>query len=41
MNRTGLVIALVIAALVGVVFGVYPRLDIGIAALFSTAAQPV
>jgi lipid A 4'-phosphatase len=34
MNRTGLAIALVIAAAVGVIFGVYPRLDIDISALF-------
>ncbi len=34
MNRTGLAIALVIAALVGVVFAVYPRLDLDITALF-------
>ena len=34
MNRTGLVIALVIAALVGVVFAIDPRLDIDISALF-------
>jgi lipid A 4'-phosphatase len=34
MNRTGLVIALAIAAVVGVVFAVYPRLDIDISAFF-------
>ena len=34
MNRTGLVIALAIAAVVGVVFGVYPRLDLAISAPF-------
>jgi lipid A 4'-phosphatase len=34
MNRTGLVIALVIAAVVGVLFAVYPRLDIDISAFF-------
>ena len=34
MNRTGLVIALVIGAIVGVVFGVYPQLDIAISRLF-------
>jgi lipid A 4'-phosphatase len=38
MNRTGLVIALVIAAVVGVVFGVYPRLDIDISAFFYNRA---
>jgi lipid A 4'-phosphatase len=34
MNRTGLVIALAVAVFVGVVFGVYPRLDIDISAFF-------
>jgi len=34
MNRTGLAIALAVAAVVGVVFGVYPRLDIDISAFF-------
>ncbi len=34
MNRTGLVIALVIGVGVGVVFGVYPELDIAISRLF-------
>ena len=34
MNRTGLVIALAIAVVVGVVFGVYPRLDLAISARF-------
>jgi lipid A 4'-phosphatase len=34
MNRTGLVIALAVAALVGGVFALYPRLDLDIAALF-------
>src|SRR6516165_9812833 len=34
MNRTGLVIALAIAAVVGVVFAVFPRLDLDISALF-------
>src|ERR1700683_62013 len=34
MNRTGLVIALVMAAVVGVLFAVYPRLDIDISAFF-------
>ena len=28
MNRTGLLIALVIAAVVGVIFGLYPELDL-------------
>jgi len=34
MNRTGLAIALVVAVVVGVLFGVYPRLDLDISALF-------
>ena len=34
MNRTGLVIALAIAVVVGVMFGVCPQLDLDIAALF-------
>ena len=34
MNRTSLAIALVIAVVVGVLFGVYPRLDLAISALF-------
>jgi lipid A 4'-phosphatase len=34
MNRIGLVVALSIGALVGVVFGVWPRLDIAVSALF-------
>jgi lipid A 4'-phosphatase len=34
MNRTGLAIALVVGVAVGVLFGVYPRLDLDISALF-------
>jgi membrane-associated PAP2 superfamily phosphatase len=34
MNRTGLVIALLVGAVVGVVFAVYPQLDIAISRLF-------
>jgi lipid A 4'-phosphatase len=34
MNRTGLVIALTIAAVVGLVFGIRPDLDLDLAALF-------
>ena len=34
MNRTGLAIALIVGAAVGVVFGVYPRLDLEITSLF-------
>jgi lipid A 4'-phosphatase len=34
MNRTGLVVALTIAVVVGVVFAVFPQLDLSIAGLF-------
>ena len=34
MNRTGLAIALAIAVAVGVVFAVWPRLDLDLSALF-------
>ncbi len=34
MNRTGLVVALAIAAVVGLVFGLFPALDVRISALF-------
>jgi lipid A 4'-phosphatase len=34
MNRTGLVIALVVAAVVGLVFGIWPDLDLKLATLF-------
>ncbi len=34
MNRTGLVIALAVAAAVGLVFGIWPGLDLELAALF-------
>ena len=34
MNRTGLLIALAIAVVVGVVFGIYPDLDVRVARLF-------
>jgi membrane-associated PAP2 superfamily phosphatase len=34
MNRTGLVLALVVAIVVGVLFAVYPRLDLAISAFF-------
>ena len=34
MNRTGLAIALIAGAVVGIVFGIHPRLDIAIAAWF-------
>jgi membrane-associated PAP2 superfamily phosphatase len=39
MNRTGLLIALGIAAIVGVVFAVHPELDIAISGLFYDAAN--
>ncbi len=38
MTRTGLLVALVIAAIVGLVFGLYPRLDLRLAALFYEAS---
>jgi len=38
MNRTGLAIALAVAALVGIVFAVYPQFDIELAALFYNPA---
>jgi lipid A 4'-phosphatase len=34
MNRTGLAIVLVVAVVVGLLFGVYPRLDLAISGLF-------
>jgi membrane-associated PAP2 superfamily phosphatase len=34
MNRTGLFIALSLALIIGVVFGIYPELDVKLAALF-------
>ncbi|HTV36574.1 MAG TPA: phosphatase PAP2 family protein [Xanthobacteraceae bacterium] len=48
MNRTGLAIALIVGVVVGVLFGVYPRLDLDISAhfynrqinLFAVNAQP-
>ena len=39
MNRTGLVIALVVAAGVGLVFGIWPDLDLRLAALFYDPPQ--
>jgi lipid A 4'-phosphatase len=38
MNRTGLFIALGLALVVGLVFGIYPELDLRLAALFYDAA---
>lgn len=37
MNRTGLIIALVLALAVGLLFGIYPELDLKLAALFYDA----
>ena len=34
MNRTGLIIALAIAVIVGMAFGFYPELDLSIARYF-------
>lgn len=39
MNRTGLAIALGIAVVVGVLFGVYPRLDLAVSGLFFDSAR--
>jgi len=39
MNRTGLICALVIAVMVGLPFGLYPELDLTLAALFFDAAN--
>jgi lipid A 4'-phosphatase len=44
MNRTGLIVALGLALVVGLLFGIYPELDLKIAALFydaSTHSFPV
>src|SRR3954452_9239568 len=41
MNRTGLVIALVVAVIVGGVFALYPQLDIAISRLFFNEAYRV
>src|SRR5258707_13457411 len=38
MNRTGLFIALGLALVVGLLFGIYPELDLKLAALFYDAA---
>src|SRR5580698_2896382 len=34
MNRTGLLIALALALVIGLLFGIYPELDLKLAALF-------
>jgi membrane-associated PAP2 superfamily phosphatase len=39
MNRTGLLVALAVAATVGLVFGLYPQLDLAIAAPFFDPAR--
>ncbi|MCA6123447.1 phosphatase PAP2 family protein [Bradyrhizobium sp. WSM 1704] len=39
MNRTGLVIALALALVIGILFGIYPELDLKLAAVFYDAAQ--
>ncbi len=38
MNRTGPLVALTIAALVGLVFGIYPELDLALARFFLTSS---
>ena len=39
MNRTGLIVALAIAALFGVIFGVEPNLDLGLSRPFADVSQ--
>jgi lipid A 4'-phosphatase len=39
MNRTGLLIALALALVVGLLFGIYPELDLKLAALFYDSAN--
>jgi lipid A 4'-phosphatase len=39
MNRTGLIIALSLALIVGVLFGIYPELDLKLASLFYDATS--
>ena len=34
MNRSGLLIALALALVIGLLFGIYPELDLKLAALF-------
>src|SRR5260370_1098434 len=38
MNRTGLLVALSLALVIGLLFGIYPELDLKLAALFYDAA---
>jgi len=40
MNRTGLIIALAIAAVAGLVFGLFPALDLAVSALFYPVQYP-
>ena len=40
MNRTGLIIALAIAAVVGLLFGLFPQLDLDVAAPFHDISTP-
>src|SRR5437762_256624 len=39
MDRNGLIVALVVAVLVGVTFGLYPELDLKVSALFFDAGR--
>jgi lipid A 4'-phosphatase len=39
MNRTGLIVALALAILIGLVFGIYPELDLKLASLFYDEAS--
>ena len=39
MNRTGLFIALGLALVIGLLFGIFPELDLKLAALFYDAAS--
>jgi membrane-associated PAP2 superfamily phosphatase len=40
MNRTGLCIALALAAIIGIVFGLFPELDLWLAGLFFDGSRP-
>jgi hypothetical protein len=39
MNRTGLFIALALSLIIGLLFGIFPELDLKLAALFYDAAS--
>src|SRR5579859_1716076 len=39
MNRTGLIVALLLALVVGLLFGIYPELDLKLASLFYDEAS--